>query len=174
METNIPGLLNISDGVAGFIKIHRQNYQTIPEAVKCLIVFAAEQLIQSETESKDQMQLPNNLERFVADETDDNGDEDQSEHEIELKHLTKRNDEHKKNDSLTLTQATVNGEANPEINITKTSANTPPHNVYGSDGLGRNGCGTQLLAATNKNGHLNHPTTDNTGNVNIYEQSNDN
>ncbi|KAA6365595.1 MAG: hypothetical protein EZS28_038877, partial [Streblomastix strix] len=59
----------------------------------------------------------------------------------------------RKNDSGTQLQATVNGEANPEFNITKTSANTPPHNENGSDGLGGNGCGTQLQAATNENGH---------------------
>ncbi|KAA6366944.1 MAG: hypothetical protein EZS28_037531, partial [Streblomastix strix] len=96
------------------------------------------------------------MERIVADGTEDNGDNDQSEHAIEPKHFTNGNDGLRKNDSGTQLQATVNGEANPEINITKTSANTSPHNVNGSDGLGGNGCGTQLQAATNENGHENH------------------
>ncbi|KAA6366750.1 MAG: hypothetical protein EZS28_037721, partial [Streblomastix strix] len=79
-----------------------------------------------------------------------------------------------KNDSGTQLQATVNGEANPEINITKISANTPPHNVNGSDGIGGNGCGTQLQAASNKNGHENHQAIDNTGIEDSNEQANDN
>ncbi|KAA6403420.1 MAG: hypothetical protein EZS28_001048 [Streblomastix strix] len=48
----IPGLLNVSDGVAEFINIHRQIYQSIPEAIIGLIIFAAEQIISSETEIK--------------------------------------------------------------------------------------------------------------------------
>ncbi|KAA6365688.1 MAG: hypothetical protein EZS28_038786, partial [Streblomastix strix] len=138
----IPGLLNISDGVAGFINIHPQIYKSIPEAVIGLITFAAQQIVESEIESGDQEQLTNKIERIVADGTDDNEDSDQSEHAIEPKHFTNGNDGLRKNDSGTQLQATVNGKANPEINITKTSANTPPHNVKGSDGLGGNGCGT--------------------------------
>ncbi|KAA6371467.1 MAG: hypothetical protein EZS28_033007 [Streblomastix strix] len=114
-----------------------------------LITFAAQQVI--ETEKEDKEQLSRELERIVADGTDDNGDNDQSEHAIEPKHFTNGNNGLRKNDSGTQLQATVNGEANPEINITKTSANTPPHNVNGSDGLGGNGCGKQLQAATNDN-----------------------
>ncbi|KAA6374781.1 MAG: hypothetical protein EZS28_029695, partial [Streblomastix strix] len=59
-------------------------------------------------------------------------------------------------------------------NITKISANTPPQNVSGSDGLGGNGCWTQLQAETNENGHLNHKAIDNTSNENNNEQTNDN
>ncbi|KAA6392168.1 MAG: hypothetical protein EZS28_012303 [Streblomastix strix] len=72
----VPGLLNISDGVAGLINVYLQIYQSIPEAVVDLIVFAAEQIIQSETESQDQDQLTNELEIIVADGTEDNVDED--------------------------------------------------------------------------------------------------
>ncbi|KAA6368721.1 MAG: hypothetical protein EZS28_035753, partial [Streblomastix strix] len=42
------------------------------------------------------------------------------------------------------------------------------------DGLGGNGCGTQLQAATNDNGHENHQAIDNTGNEDNNEQANDN
>ncbi|KAA6370597.1 MAG: hypothetical protein EZS28_033876 [Streblomastix strix] len=129
---------------------------------------------QTETGSKDQEQLTNQIERIVADGTDDNDDSDQSEHVIEPMHFTNENDGLRKNNSGTQLLATVNGEANPKINISKTSANTPPHNVNGSDGLEGNGCGTQLQAATNENGHENHQTIDNTGNGNNNEQANDN
>ncbi|KAA6377866.1 MAG: hypothetical protein EZS28_026608 [Streblomastix strix] len=104
----------------------------------------------------------------------DNGDNDQSEHTIEPKLFTTGNDRLGKNDSGTQLQTTVNGEANLEINITKTSAKTPPHNINESDGLGGNGCGTQLQAATNDNGHENHQAIDNTGNEDNNEQVNDN
>ncbi|KAA6366808.1 MAG: hypothetical protein EZS28_037665 [Streblomastix strix] len=120
--------------LAGFINIYPQIYQSIPEAVIGLITFAAEQII--ETEKEDKEQLTRELERIVADGTNDNEDNDQSEHAIEPKHVINGNDGLRKNDSGTQLQATVNKEANPEINITKTSANTPPHNVNGSDGLG--------------------------------------
>ncbi|KAA6363744.1 MAG: hypothetical protein EZS28_040728, partial [Streblomastix strix] len=85
----IPGLLNISDGVAGFINIHPQIYQSIPEAVIGLITFEAEQIVQSEPEGQDQEQLTNRIERIVADGTEDNEDYDQSEHAIEPKHFTR-------------------------------------------------------------------------------------
>ncbi|KAA6358019.1 MAG: hypothetical protein EZS28_046453, partial [Streblomastix strix] len=39
---------------------------------------------------------------------------------------------------------------------------------------GGNGCGTQLQAATNDNGHENHQAIDNTGNEDNNEQANDN
>ncbi|KAA6381955.1 MAG: hypothetical protein EZS28_022516 [Streblomastix strix] len=168
----VPGLLNVSNGVAGFINIHPQIYQSIPEAVIGLIPIAAEQII--ETDKEDKEQLTREFERIVADGTDDNEDNDQCEHAIEPKHVTNGNDGLRKNDSGTQLQATVNGEANPEISITKTSANTPPHNVNGSDGLGGNGCGTQLQAATNDKGHENHQAIDNTGNVGNNEQVDDN
>ncbi|KAA6362793.1 MAG: hypothetical protein EZS28_041679, partial [Streblomastix strix] len=132
----IPGLLIVMERVAGFINIHLQIYQSIPEEIIGLIIFAAEQIVQSETESKNQEQLIKELERIVAEGTEDNENEDQSEHAIELKHFTNGNDGHRKNDSGMQLRATVNGEANPEINITKISANTQVHNVNGSDGLG--------------------------------------
>ncbi|KAA6364585.1 MAG: hypothetical protein EZS28_039888, partial [Streblomastix strix] len=78
------------------------------QAVVGLIVFAAEQIIQSETESKDKDQLTNELERIVADGTEDNGDEDQSEHVIEPKHFTNGNDGLRKNDSGTQLQTATN------------------------------------------------------------------
>ncbi|KAA6354773.1 MAG: hypothetical protein EZS28_049700, partial [Streblomastix strix] len=137
-DTMLPGQYKHypnNDGVAGFINIHPRIYQSIPKAVIGLITFAAQQILESETESEDQEQLTYKIERIAADGTDDNDDNDQSEHAIEPKHFTNGNDELRKNDSGTQLQATVNGEANPEINITKTSANTPPHNVNGSDGL---------------------------------------
>ncbi|KAA6392595.1 MAG: hypothetical protein EZS28_011876 [Streblomastix strix] len=80
----------------------------------------------------------------------------------------------KRNDSGTQLLATVNGEANPDINITKISANTLFHNENGSDGLGGNGCVTQIKVATNENGYSNHQIFDNTGNENNNEQTNDN
>ncbi|KAA6363523.1 MAG: hypothetical protein EZS28_040949, partial [Streblomastix strix] len=86
----IPGLLIVSDGVARFINIHLQIYQSIPEAVIGLITFAAEQIV--ETEREDKEQLIRELERIVADGTDDNGDNDQSEHAFEPKHFTNGND----------------------------------------------------------------------------------
>ncbi|KAA6353962.1 MAG: hypothetical protein EZS28_050512, partial [Streblomastix strix] len=132
------------------------------------------QIVQSETESEDQEQLTNEIERIVTDGTDDNEDNDQSEHANEPKHVTNGNDRLRKNDSGTQLQATVNGEANPEINITKISANTPSNNVNRSDGLGGNGCRTQIQVATNENGYLKHLSIDNTGNENINEQTNDN
>ncbi|KAA6369753.1 MAG: hypothetical protein EZS28_034721 [Streblomastix strix] len=146
----------------------------VPYSVIGFITFAAQQIEESETESEDQEQLTNKIERIVADGIDDNEDNDQSEHAIEPKHFTNGNDGLIKNDSGTLLQATVNGEANPEINFSQTSANTPPHNVNGSDGLGRNGCGTQLQAATNVNGYENYQTIDNTGNENNNEQADNN
>ncbi|KAA6361679.1 MAG: hypothetical protein EZS28_042794 [Streblomastix strix] len=107
----IPGLLNVSDGVAGFISINPQIYQSKPKAVIGLIIFAAEQIV--ETEREDQEQLTRELVRIVADGTDDNEDNDQSEHAIQPKHFTNGNDGLRKNDSGTQLQATVNGEANP-------------------------------------------------------------
>ncbi|KAA6382028.1 MAG: hypothetical protein EZS28_022443, partial [Streblomastix strix] len=105
---------DVSQGVvpylAGFINIHPQIYQSIPEAVIGLITFAAEQII--ETEKEDKEQLTRELERIVADGTNDNEDNDQSEHVIEPKHVTNGNDGLRKNDSGTQLQATVNGEAN--------------------------------------------------------------
>ncbi|KAA6369414.1 MAG: hypothetical protein EZS28_035058, partial [Streblomastix strix] len=64
-------------------------------------------------------QLINQRQRSVTDGTDDNGDNDQSEYAIEPKHFTNGNDGLRKNDRRTQLQATVNGEANPEINIQK-------------------------------------------------------
>ncbi|KAA6374004.1 MAG: hypothetical protein EZS28_030467 [Streblomastix strix] len=132
----IPGLLNISNGVAEFININPQIYQSILQVVIGLIVFATEHFLKSETESKDKQQLTNELERIIADGTDDNGDENQSEGTIELKHFNNENDRLRKNDSGTQLKATVTGNANPEINITKISANTSLHNVNGLNGLG--------------------------------------
>ncbi|KAA6377327.1 MAG: hypothetical protein EZS28_027148 [Streblomastix strix] len=151
-----------------------QIYQSIPEAVIGLFTFAAQQIVESETENKDQEQLSNEIERIIADGTDDNGNNDQSEHAIEPKHFTNGNDGLRKNDSGTQLQATVNGEAKSEIHITKTSANTLPYNLNGSDRLGGKGCGTQLQAITNENGHQNHQVIDITGKENIFEQANDN
>ncbi|KAA6387808.1 MAG: hypothetical protein EZS28_016666 [Streblomastix strix] len=170
----ILGLLIVSDGLAGFINIHPQIYQSIPEAVIGLIIFSAEQIIQLGTESKDQEQLMNELERIVADGTNDSGDDEQSERATEPKQFINGNDGLRQNDSGSQLQATVNGEANSEINITKISANTPPHNVNGSDGLGVNSCGTLLQAAINESGHLIHQAIDNTGKKYNNEQANDN
>ncbi|KAA6355940.1 MAG: hypothetical protein EZS28_048533, partial [Streblomastix strix] len=62
------------------------------------IIFAAEQIIESEAESKDQELLTNKLDRIVADGTDDIVYEDQSEHAIEHKHFTNGNDGLRRND----------------------------------------------------------------------------
>ncbi|KAA6399694.1 MAG: hypothetical protein EZS28_004781 [Streblomastix strix] len=96
------------------------------------------------------------IERIVTDGTDINEDNDQFERAIESKHFTNGNDGLRENDSGTQLHATVNGEANSKINITKISANTPPDNVNRSDGLEENGCRTQLQAVTNKNERENH------------------
>ncbi|KAA6374928.1 MAG: hypothetical protein EZS28_029547, partial [Streblomastix strix] len=166
---------NQYDGdVSGNHQQASQIYQSIPETVIGLILFAAEQIVQSKTESKDQEQLTNELERVVADGTDDNGNNDQSEHAIEPKHLTNGYDVLRQNDSRTQLQATVNGEANLEINITKIFPTVPLQNVSGSDGLEKNGCGTQLHATTNENGLLNYQAIDDTGNENNNEQAKDN
>ncbi|KAA6397257.1 MAG: hypothetical protein EZS28_007211 [Streblomastix strix] len=56
----------------------------------------------------------------------------------------------------------------------KTSANNPPHNLNGSDRFRGNGCGKQLQAATNENGHQNHNAIDNSSIEDSNEQANDN
>ncbi|KAA6334009.1 MAG: hypothetical protein EZS28_053108, partial [Streblomastix strix] len=124
--------------------------------------------------SKNQEQLIKELERIVAEGTDDNEEDDKSEHAIKPRHFINGNDGLRKNDSGTQLQATDNGETNPEINTAKISANTPSNYINGSYGLGENSCGTQLQAATNENEHLNHRTIDNTGNEDNNEQVNDN
>ncbi|KAA6389904.1 MAG: hypothetical protein EZS28_014566 [Streblomastix strix] len=94
-----------------------------------LIIFIAEQIIeQLETQREDQEQLTNKLEKTVTEGLNDNGEEDQSEHAIEPKHITNRNEGFRRNNSGTQFRDTVNGEANTEINITKISTNTQLHN----------------------------------------------
>ncbi|KAA6402962.1 MAG: hypothetical protein EZS28_001504 [Streblomastix strix] len=149
-------------------------YQSIPEATTGLITFTVQQIVQSQTDNEDQEQLTNELERIVAEGTNDNEDNDQSEYVIKPKLFTNGNDGLRKNGSGMQLQAIVNGEANPKINITKISANTPPHNVNGSDGLGGNGCETHLQTATNEYGHENYQAIDNTGNESNNEQTTDN
>ncbi|KAA6393735.1 MAG: hypothetical protein EZS28_010738 [Streblomastix strix] len=112
-----------------------QIYKYIPDAAIRLIEFAVEEIIELETESKDEDQLTNEQERIIAEGTDDNGDEEQSELAIEPKELINGNDGLKKNKSGTQLQATGNGETNLEINITKISANPPRYNINGSDVL---------------------------------------
>ncbi|KAA6382723.1 MAG: hypothetical protein EZS28_021748 [Streblomastix strix] len=160
--------------MAGFINMHLQIYQSKPEAVTGLIIFAQEPIVYLETKSKDQEQFTNVLEKIVADGTDDNEDDDQSEHAIELKHFINLNNGLRKNDRGTQLQVTVNGQVNLKINIAKMSANTPPHNVNRSDGLGGNGFRTQLRTATNENSNFIHHTIDDSGNKNVNEQSIDN
>ncbi|KAA6361274.1 MAG: hypothetical protein EZS28_043198, partial [Streblomastix strix] len=107
----------------------------MPKEVTYLIVFAADSIIESETESKNHVQFTNVLEKIVADGTDDNGYDDQSEHAIQSMHFTNGNNGLRKIDSGTQLQATVNGEANYKINITKISASSPLHNLDRYDGL---------------------------------------
>ncbi|KAA6373889.1 MAG: hypothetical protein EZS28_030585 [Streblomastix strix] len=114
------------------------------------------------------------MKRIVADGSNINLDEDQSEHTIEPKCFINGNDGLRRNDSGKQQQVTVNGESNPEINTTKTSANTPSHNVNGSNGHGGNGCGTQLQAASNENGNSNHQAFNCSSGVNDNEQPNAN
>ncbi|KAA6378507.1 MAG: hypothetical protein EZS28_025969 [Streblomastix strix] len=152
-----------------------QIYRSIHEAVIDLIVLVAEQIIeQFEIESKDQEELMNKLEGTVDNGIDGNGDEDLSEYVIEPKHVTNGNDGLRKNDSGTQLQAIVKGEAISEINITKISAITSPHNVNRLEELSVNGCWTQLQAATNENGHVIHQAIYNSGNENSNEQAKDN
>ncbi|KAA6395624.1 MAG: hypothetical protein EZS28_008848 [Streblomastix strix] len=126
-----------------------------------------------ESGSKDHDQLTNELGKIVGNGTDGKVNENQYEHAIKPKHFIIGNDGLRQKDSKTQLHATVNGEANPEINIIKISANTPPHNVNGSDGLGRNGCEIQQQAPTKENGHENLQTIKNTVNENNNEQAND-
>ncbi|KAA6363319.1 MAG: hypothetical protein EZS28_041154, partial [Streblomastix strix] len=130
-------------------------------------------LKQLKPETKDQEELTNEFERIVADGLDDNGGDNQSQHAIEPKHTTNGNDGLRKNDRRTQFQATVNGEANLEINITETTDSTSLRNANGSDGLGGNGCGTQLQAATNENGNSTHQAIDSTRNIYENQQTND-
>ncbi|KAA6365794.1 MAG: hypothetical protein EZS28_038676, partial [Streblomastix strix] len=67
-------------------------------------------------ENKDQEELTKELNRIVADRSNDNGDEDQSEHTIEPQHFTNENDGLRKNDIETQLRSIVNGESNLEIN----------------------------------------------------------
>ncbi|KAA6398451.1 MAG: hypothetical protein EZS28_006024 [Streblomastix strix] len=150
-----------------------QTYQLILEVVIDLIVFTAEQIIQSITESNDQEQLTNELERIVADGSDDNADEDQSENAIEPKHFINENNGLGRNDSGTQLLASVIGEVNLDIYVIKISVNTPLHNVNRTDEIGGNGCGTQQKAESNENGLINHQPIDNTGNENNSQQAND-
>ncbi|KAA6356591.1 MAG: hypothetical protein EZS28_047882, partial [Streblomastix strix] len=137
------------------------------EVIIGIIVFAAKQIIQQfEKEGKDHEKLTNELEGIVAQGIDDNRDKNLLKYAIEPKHFTNGNDRLRKNDSGTQLQASVNDEANPEINVTKISANTPPLNVNGSDGLLGNGCGTQSQAVTNENGYPSHHSIDNNCNAN--------
>ncbi|KAA6364504.1 MAG: hypothetical protein EZS28_039969, partial [Streblomastix strix] len=104
----IPGLLNVSNGIARFINVHLQIQQSIPEAVLGSIVFAAEQNVEYfDTERKDEQQLMYELERFVVDRTDDNRNEDQSEHAIEPMHFTNGNYGLRRKDRATQLQVTI-------------------------------------------------------------------
>ncbi|KAA6399342.1 MAG: hypothetical protein EZS28_005128 [Streblomastix strix] len=86
-----------------------------------------------------QEKLTIEVEKITANGTDNNGDDDQSEHAIEQNHFTNGNDGFREIDSGMQFQATVDREANPEIIISNSSANTPPNNVNRSDGLGGKG-----------------------------------
>ncbi|KAA6368829.1 MAG: hypothetical protein EZS28_035645 [Streblomastix strix] len=76
----------------------------MPKVVTDLIEFAADSIIESETESKNHVQFTNVLEKIVADGTNDNGDDDQSEHAIQSMHLTNGNNGLRKIDSGTQLQ----------------------------------------------------------------------
>ncbi|KAA6396524.1 MAG: hypothetical protein EZS28_007946, partial [Streblomastix strix] len=68
---------------------------------------------------------PNHIRsRTNSDGTDDNGDNDQSENAIEPKHFIIGIDGLRRNDNRMQLQANINGEANPEINISKISDST--------------------------------------------------
>ncbi|KAA6382602.1 MAG: hypothetical protein EZS28_021870 [Streblomastix strix] len=147
----VPGLLIIDDGVSGLINEHPRNNQSISETTIGLILYAVEIIIeQSEAESQNQEKLTNDLERIEVDGSDVNGNEEQTVNAIEPKHFINGNDRFKRNDSGTQLHATVNGEANPKINITKTPASTTFHNVNRTDGLGRNSYDTKLQAQPTK------------------------
>ncbi|KAA6386469.1 MAG: hypothetical protein EZS28_018002 [Streblomastix strix] len=148
--------------------------KNLQNAVIGLIAFTAEQIVQSETESKDQEQLTNELERIVAVGTYDNREEVQSELAIKFKRFINGNDGHRKNVYGKLLKVSINREANLQINITKISANILLLNVNRSDRFGGNGYGTQLQAAANENENLNHKTIQNTSNANDDQQTNDN
>ncbi|KAA6365408.1 MAG: hypothetical protein EZS28_039065, partial [Streblomastix strix] len=95
----------------------------------------------------------------------------QSELTIEPKRFTNENDGFRWIDSWIQSQATIDGKANPKINITTIFANTPLHNTDLLDGFRRNGCRTQLQAATNENGLSNFQANDNNGYENNNEQA---
>ncbi|KAA6341701.1 MAG: hypothetical protein EZS28_052438, partial [Streblomastix strix] len=69
------------------------------------------------------------------------------------------------------TMINQNTHSNPSISQTETMDSE--RMTAGRNGLGGNGCGTQLQAATNENGHENHQAIDNTGNEDNNEQVND-
>ncbi|KAA6387407.1 MAG: hypothetical protein EZS28_017066 [Streblomastix strix] len=83
------------------------------------------------------------IDQFVADGTEDNLDNDQS--EIAIAHISNENEGLGKNDCGTQQKVVVNGEANLKNSITKISANVSFCNINGLDEFGGNGCG--LLAA---------------------------
>ncbi|KAA6364154.1 MAG: hypothetical protein EZS28_040319 [Streblomastix strix] len=116
----------------------------------------------------------NELEIIIADGSDDNGDEDQSEHAIESMNFTNGNDGLRENDSGKQLEVTVNRETNPDINITKISANIQLHNASRLDGFGENSQRTLLQAETNEKGLSNHQAIDNIDNQNNNEQVNEN
>ncbi|KAA6315657.1 MAG: hypothetical protein EZS28_055385, partial [Streblomastix strix] len=121
----------------------------------------------------DQEQRTNEKRKIIADGSEGNENEDQSEHTIESKRFNNGNDSLIKNDSGMQLQITANGESNPKINVTKSSSNTKHHNVNGSDEIEGNGCRMQLQEATNENRHENNQTIDNSVNINDNEQAND-
>ncbi|KAA6395500.1 MAG: hypothetical protein EZS28_008974 [Streblomastix strix] len=135
----IPRLLDTSDVVAGFIYMHPKQAKQYMKQQICLIILAAEKIVQSQADNSDQEQLANELEKIVSDGTDDNGDGDLSEHGIEIKHFSNGTDGLRQKKSRTQLQTIVDSEANLEINITIISANTLPHHINEQDELGGNG-----------------------------------
>ncbi|KAA6385681.1 MAG: hypothetical protein EZS28_018794 [Streblomastix strix] len=170
--SQIPGLLNVDNGEAGFINIHPEIDEQQSEAIIYLIRFALEQIVeQFEKDFKDYQIAVGKIEQIDADRIDDSVDNDQS--EIEIVYVTDEDNGLRKNVYGTQFKVVVNGEANPDINITKISINTSFHNVNGPDGLGGNGRGTQLRATINNNGNSNEQIIDNTDNAKDNQQGND-
>ncbi|KAA6389535.1 MAG: hypothetical protein EZS28_014937 [Streblomastix strix] len=112
------------------------------------------------------------IDQIASDGTEENICSDQS--EITIVYITNENDGLGKIVYRTQFKAAVNCEANPEISHTKISIYTSFHNVNGPDGLGGNGCGTQLKAITNDNESVKHQAIDINNNTNDKQQTIDN
>ncbi|KAA6374017.1 MAG: hypothetical protein EZS28_030457 [Streblomastix strix] len=145
LRSNVPGLRNINDRVARFI-----NYIEIWK--------------------ENQNKLTNEIERTDNDQIDGIIRKGKCVHTTKSKHYTNGNYKLGINDDGMLLQATVNGDANPEVFDIKTSAKTSFNSLNGIDGLGESGSRAQIHAETNEDGDQNRHVIDSTGNIDDNQQ----